>query len=204
MAEKKEEAKPKSDKKPLDKGLIFQGAFAFVNLLTLSVGAYLVYASTLGWKSPSITEASLRNPASVKEAAPAAKPEAEAKPAEGGEKAEGGEGGVAKVDEDSEPRPFFQKLDKFTVNLGGEPHRTIRLEVNLELLNQESYEEVMDATLMPKIRDRIVNILNENSFSDLESIQGKLFLKEKITSQVNSILDQGVVKDVFFSEFVVQ
>ncbi len=57
---------------------------------------------------------------------------------------------------------------------------------------------------MPKIRDRIVAILNEKSFSNLEGIQGKLFLKEKIATEINTILEHGVVKDVYFSEFVVQ
>ncbi|MNU01437.1 flagellar basal body-associated protein FliL [compost metagenome] len=55
-----------------------------------------------------------------------------------------------------------------------------------------------------KARDQIVRILNDKNFSDLESIQGKLFLKDKIASEVNQLLRKGVVKDVFFSDFVVQ
>ncbi|MNU05152.1 flagellar basal body-associated protein FliL [compost metagenome] len=55
-----------------------------------------------------------------------------------------------------------------------------------------------------KARDKIVRLLNDNAFSDLETIQGKLFLKDKIAMEVNSILHRGIVKDVFFSDFVVQ
>lgn len=187
--------------------LIAQIAFAAVNLGVVGGGAYLVYASTLGWQAPSITEKGLRRkPASIPKAE--AKAEGE-KPEGGGEKAEGGEGKKeggegAQADASDALTPFLEKLDKFTVNLAGEPRRTIRLEVNLEMLNEESFEEVMDISRVPKIRDRIVAILNEKSFSDLESIQGKLFLKDRITNEVNSILDKGVVKDVYFSDFVVQ
>lgn len=199
MSEQKKDAKPEEKKGP-NVMFLLQIVFAVVNLAVVGGGTYLVYLSTLGWHAPSITEHSLRSPASVHKAPEKPKPEgeAEAKP-EGGE---GGEGAVAETE--TEPRPFLQKLDKFTVNLGGEPKRTIRIELNLEMLNEESYEEVMDASRMPKIRDRIVAILNEKSFPEIEGIQGKLFLKEKITSEVNSILEKGVVKDIYFSEFVVQ
>jgi len=100
--------------------------------------------------------------------------------------------------------PYVYTMDKFTVNLNGEPKRTIRLEVNLNMLGKEDFEEVMDAQNRARVRDRIVRLLNEKSFSELESIQGKLFLKDKIAMEVNSILNKGVVKDVYFTDFVVQ
>lgn len=190
-----QEAEKPKEKKSLNVMLIGQILFAVVNLGVVGGGAYLVYASTLGWVNPSITEAGLRKPASILKAearAEAAKVAAE----------KGGEDGHAEAS--SELTPFLEKLDKFTVNLAGEPKRTIRLEVNLEMLNEESFEEVMDISRVPKIRDRIVAILNDKTFTDLESIQGKLFLKDRITAEVNAILDKGVVKDVYFSDFVVQ
>lgn len=100
--------------------------------------------------------------------------------------------------------PFIYTMDKFTVNLGGEPKRTIRLEINLEMLDQEGFEEIISTENRAKARDKIVEILNEKAFSDIESMQGKLFLKEKIALEVNKIIPKGVVKDIFFSDFVVQ
>lgn len=100
--------------------------------------------------------------------------------------------------------PFIYTMDKFTVNLGGEPKRTIRLEVNLEMLDQEGFEEIISTENRARTRDKIVEILNEKTFSDLETMQGKLFLKEKIALEVNKIIPSGVVKDIFFSDFVVQ
>ncbi|MBX2988964.1 MAG: flagellar basal body-associated FliL family protein [Bdellovibrionaceae bacterium] len=161
-------------KKSLNMGLILSLAFALVNLGAMGGGAYLVYASTIGWQNPTITENDLRTE--------------EEKLAEANRSLD----------------PFIYTMDKFTVNLDGEPRRTIRVEVNLEMLAKDGFEEVINTENRAKARDRIVRILNEKNFSDLETIQGKLFLKDRIALEVNGLLRDGVVKDVFFSEFVVQ
>lgn len=111
---------------------------------------------------------------------------------------------LASKAEDEKFAPYIFTMDKFTVNLGGEPKRTIRIEVSLQMLGKEGFEEIMTPDSRAKARDKIVSVLNEKTFTELESIQGKLFLKDTIAMQVNSILKEGVVKDVFFSDFVVQ
>lgn len=172
MAEKAEgEKKPA---KSMNVGLILKIAFAVVNLGITGAGAYLVYSSTIGWTSPSITEQDLRTE--------------EEKLAEAGRSLE----------------PYIYTMDKFTVNLGGEPQRTIRIEVSLEMLGQDGFEEVINTENRAKARDRIVSVLNDKNFTELETIQGKLFLKDRIAMEVNGLLQQGVVKDVYFSEFIVQ
>lgn len=170
MADAKPADKPAG--KPLNVALIFNLAFAVLNLGVMGAGAYLVYASTLGWKAPVITEEQLRTE----------------------------EEKNAQVNLE----PYIYTMDKFTVNLDGEPRRTIRVEVSLEMLGKEGFEEVINAENRAKARDKIVRVLNEKNFADLETIQGKLFLKDRIAMEVNGLLRQGVVKDVYFSEFVVQ
>lgn len=98
--------------------------------------------------------------------------------------------------------PVLYTMDKFTVNLDGTPRRMIQAQVSLEMLDEKGFEEVV--TLGPQARDEIVRILNGKSFSEIETIQGKLFLKDQIASSLNKILEKGVVKNVYFSEFVVQ
>ncbi|HPI41301.1 MAG TPA: flagellar basal body-associated FliL family protein [Pseudobdellovibrionaceae bacterium] len=100
--------------------------------------------------------------------------------------------------------PLLYTLDKFTVNLDGEPKRTIRMEVNLEMAQVEGIEEIMNSDNRVRARDRIIGILHEKSFSDLETLQGKLFLKDLIASEMNHILSRNYVKEVYFSEFIVQ
>lgn len=98
--------------------------------------------------------------------------------------------------------PLIYTMDKFVVNLSGVPKRTIRVQVNLDMISPEAFQEVMDLENRAKARDRIVRILNDKTFDDLETIQGKLFLKDKIVSEVNHILSRGLVKDVYFTDFV--
>lgn len=111
---------------------------------------------------------------------------------------------LASVSAESVSGPLIYTMDEFTVNLDGEPKRAIRLEVSLEMLGKDGFEEVMAPESRARARDRIVRLLNDNTFTDLESIQGKLFLKDKIAGEINGILKRGVVKDVFFSNFLVQ
>ena len=170
MAEANEQKAPS---KPKNVGKILQLVFAVVNLSVVGVGAYMVYASTIGWAHPKITEEAMAEE-------------------------------LSSTASEADVAPLIYTMDKFTVNLGGEPKRTIRLEVNLQMLGKDGFEEIMEPGNRAKARDRIVKLLNDNSFSNLESIQGKLFLKDKIAFEGNSILTSGVVKDVFFSDFVVQ
>ena len=95
-------------------------------------------------------------------------------------------------------------MDKFLVNLSGQPQRQILLQINLDMLNAQSFTEIMDADKTARARDSIIRLLNDKSFSDIETIQGKLFLKDKIVEEVNKVLLVGLVKDVYFSDFVVR
>lgn len=93
-------------------------------------------------------------------------------------------------------------MEKFTVNLDGLPKRVIQAELNLEMLDQEGFEEVV--RLGPQARDAIVRLFNGKRYDELETIQGKLILKDQIATTLNAFLTEGVVKDIYFSEFVVQ
>lgn len=104
--------------------------------------------------------------------------------------------------ESLQKHPVIYTMDPFNTNLNGLPRRLIRLEVNLEMLDEEGFEEVIN--LGAHARDSIVRILNGKNFKELETVQGKLHLKNQIIAQVNSFLSRGVVKDVYFSDFAVQ
>ena len=93
-------------------------------------------------------------------------------------------------------------MPSFTVNLSGAPQRLIRVEMTFEMLDKEGFEEIVRNS--PAARDTIVRILNRKSFDDVESIQGKLFLKDQIAVTLNQSLKAGVVKDIYFNEFLVQ
>ena len=109
---------------------------------------------------------------------------------------------VAGLPSHLEQGPMVYTMDKFVANLAGEPKRTLRIQVNLDMMNAQSYSEIMDEENRAKARDTILRILNEKTFTDLESLQGKLFLKDEIVRNVNKSLRIGLVKDIYFSDFV--
>ena len=179
MAEEKKEGAAAPKKKPIDVMMLLTILFGVLNVAAVGGGAYMVYSSTLGWKAPQITEEDLSK---QKEA----------------ERKSGTEVDV----------PLVYTMEKFKVNLDGDPlkdpKRTIQLEVNLEMLSKDGFEEVMNHDKRAMARDRILHILGTKTFSDLESIQGKLFLKDQIATEISGLLDKGIVKDVYFTDFVVQ
>lgn len=98
--------------------------------------------------------------------------------------------------------PVMFTMDPFNTNLDGVPRRLIRVQMSLEMLDARGFEEVVG--LGAQARDRVVQILNQKQFDDVETVQGKLHLKNQIIAQLNSFLDKGVVQNVYFSDFVIQ
>lgn len=109
---------------------------------------------------------------------------------------------IAAFEETLRGEPVLYSMAPFNTNLEGVPRRLIRLELSLEMMDDEGYEEVIGIT--PKARDSIMRILNGKTFTDVETVQGKLHLKNQIVAELNNSLKKGVVKNVYFSELVVQ
>jgi flagellar FliL protein len=93
-------------------------------------------------------------------------------------------------------------MPSFTVNLGGYDRRLIRVEMTFEMLDKDGFEEIVRNS--PQARDAIVRILNTKTFDDVETVQGKLSLKDQIAVTLNQSMKTGVIKDIYFSDFLVQ
>ncbi|MES2854345.1 MAG: flagellar basal body-associated FliL family protein [Bdellovibrionota bacterium] len=100
------------------------------------------------------------------------------------------------------PESVMYTMPGFLVNLDGSPKRLIKVEMTFEMLDKEGFEEIVRNS--PAARDEIVRILNRKKFDDVESIQGKLFLKDQIAVALNRSMNAGVVKDIYFNQFLVQ
>lgn len=109
---------------------------------------------------------------------------------------------LASFEETLRGDPVLYTLAPFNTNLDGVPRRLIRLEMSLEMIDEEGFEEVIGIT--PQARDSVMRILNGKTFNDVETVQGKLHLKNQIIAELNGALDKGVVKNVYFSALVVQ
>ena len=98
--------------------------------------------------------------------------------------------------------PMLYSMKTFTTNLNESSRRTLRMELTLEMLDAEGFEEVFQVDA--KARDAITKLLNGKAYGEVETVQGKLQLKNEIIGQVNGFLDLGVVRNVYFTEFIVQ
>ncbi len=94
-------------------------------------------------------------------------------------------------------------LNPFIVNLFSEDgSRYLKTTINLELGMQELATE-LDAK-KPLIRDIIIKALSAKSYEEISTIAGKENLKDEIVANVNGVLKDGKIKNVFFTDFVIQ
>jgi len=91
----------------------------------------------------------------------------------------------------------------FVVNLArSKGKRFLKVSLTMELNSPEVNVEVNEN--MSKIVDSILLLLSSKSFDDVYTVQGKFKLKDEIATRVNRFLLSGHVKDVYFTEFVIQ
>jgi flagellar FliL protein len=127
------------------------------------------------------------------------------KPAEhGAEKKEEGHGEHGGEASKSAASEKLITLEQFTVNLStspGTPSRFARVVVAVEVSSSEAAAEMN--TKMAPVRNAIIDLFNSKRPADLQTGEGRNFLKEEIRNALNSFLVTGKVKGVFFSNFAV-
>lgn len=107
------------------------------------------------------------------------------------------------VDSENMPVGTMIPLETFIVNLadkGGK--RYLRTKVNLELGSSITQEEV--ELRMVKIRDKFLMILPAKTFADISSTEGKSALREELIAELNTVLGEESVVNIYFTEFVIQ
>jgi len=94
-------------------------------------------------------------------------------------------------------------LDTFTVNLKSDAgRRYLKATLSLELSGEELSLE-LDAKA-PVIRDRVIRILTSKTLEEISSKKGKQKVSEQIIDTLNSIISDGNVQGIYFTEFVIQ
>jgi flagellar FliL protein len=117
--------------------------------------------------------------------------------AEHGEKAEKGEHG-----EKGEASNMYA-LDPFIVNIyDGQELRYLKLKLEVELSSAEVKNEL--TARQAELRDAVLAILTTKTMQDIQFLQGKTQLKQEIMAAVTKMLSPGKVKQIYFTDFVVQ
>ena len=98
--------------------------------------------------------------------------------------------------------PLFT-FDTFIVNLADPSgSRYLRMTMDVEVDNNAVVEEMK--TRQPQLRDMVITIVSNKTYEDISTTRGKLAIKEEIIRRFNLILKSGKVRNIYFTEFVVQ
>ncbi len=94
-------------------------------------------------------------------------------------------------------------LDTFTVNLKSDTgSRYLKVTMSLELEGEELSLE-LDAK-MPVLKDRIIRILSSKTIEEISSKKGKSKVSSQIMDTLNSMIADGQIRGIYFTEFVIQ
>jgi len=100
-------------------------------------------------------------------------------------------------------RDFIFQLEPIIVNLAkSQGNRFLKVTLSLEMSTPKVRPDIKKN--IQKITDSILLLLSSKLFEDVYSVQGKFTLKNEITARVNSFLALGKVKEVYFTEFIIQ
>ena len=91
-------------------------------------------------------------------------------------------------------------LETFVVNLSGGSF--IRIQLQLEFAERDIPQRFY-SKLVP-IRDAIITLLSARTSNDVSSVKGKEVLKAELKELVNDQLKREDVKQVYFTQFIVQ
>lgn len=125
-----------------------------------------------------------------------------AKKDEHGAPAAEGHGGAPAKKASSDARTI--PLEQFTVNLaspGGTAQKFVRVNIALEIPSEDIEKEVQ--AKMPQVRNAIIDLFNSKRPNDLVSAEQREYLKEEIRNALNSFMNNGKVKGVYFTNFAV-
>ena len=126
----------------------------------------------------------------------------------------GGIFGYSKFNKGKEKKVETDKADKasivlplnsFVVNLmdkRGVGKRYLKITMELEVNKEE--DKLLVENHNAQLRDTVLLLLSSQSLNEINTMEGKLELKQNLLSRMSQILGDGVVRRIYFTEFVVQ
>jgi flagellar FliL protein len=94
-------------------------------------------------------------------------------------------------------------MAQFVVNLLSESgNRFLKVAVDLELSDAKLQPEMDQKKSL--IRDIIIRTFSSKTFEEISTLKGKDKLKDEVLDKINQNLSDGHVKNIFFTDFVVQ
>lgn len=117
-----------------------------------------------------------------------------------------GEGAVAKEETKKEAPPVIGEMlvmEPFVVNLADpKGKRYLKVRIELELENKEIVDRATKAA--PKLRDMVIMMLTSLDFEEIMTPEGKIRVRDELLERFNEALRPDQIKNIYFTEFVVQ
>ena len=176
-----------------------------VAMLIGGVGAFGALKVLGGGSSAPVEETTeeVTEETETEEAIEAPKRDGEEKDAPKKGKDDAEEKGEGKEGEEEVFMPQNIELKPFVANLGSSGGRKfLKLTMSVEVDTLELSDEVNQK--MPQFRDTILLLLSSLSYDDIATLDGKQRLRNQVLNRINSQLSTGKVKNIYFSEFVMQ
>ena len=94
-------------------------------------------------------------------------------------------------------------MDPFVVNLneaGGK--RYLKSKIEIEFVGDNVRIEL--ANRLPQLRDVVLLHLSSKTLDEIRSVDGKIELKNALIKRINQVLKQGKIRNLYFTQFVIQ
>ena len=115
---------------------------------------------------------------------------------------DGGKPPATAAVEESEVGVMFD-MDPFVVNLnetGGK--RYLKSKIEIEFVGEEVRKELTNR--LPQLRDVILLHLSSKTLDEIRNVDGKIELKNALIKRINQVLKQGKIRNLYFTQFVIQ
>ncbi len=116
--------------------------------------------------------------------------------------ADGGQAPDTEAVKEMEVGAMFD-MDPFVVNLnevGGK--RYLKSKIEIEFVGEDVRKEL--ANRLPQLRDVILLHLSSKTLDEIRSVDGKIELKTALIKRINQVLKQGKIRNLYFTQFVIQ
>ena len=107
---------------------------------------------------------------------------------------------------DQEGEKIVYPLESFIVNLmdkTGLGKRYLKATMVFEVDGNEESQKRLER-YKPQLRDTILLLLSSQLLSEINTMEGKIELKQALLYKANQVIGEGIVHRVYFTEFVVQ
>jgi flagellar protein FliL len=94
-------------------------------------------------------------------------------------------------------------MDPFVVNLNeGGGKRYLKSKIEIESVGDDVHLEMTQR--LPQLRDIILMHLSSKNLDEIRSVEGKIELKNALIKRINQVLKQGKIRNIYFTQFVIQ